>query len=97
MLTIVAAQLNTVVNNTSGSLRTSIQNDISNANNVIQSAVDAINKVNPFTKITPPQITVPSLDALQNITIPSSFQDALVQLNNTIPSVGDLKQKLNNL
>jgi hypothetical protein len=78
---------------TSG-LRTSIQNDISNANSVITTAINAINKVNPFGKINPPQITVPSLDALQNVTLPASFEQALTSLNNTLPTFNDLKQKI---
>lgn len=85
------------MNSAASSLRTGIQNDISNANSVISSAVAAVNKVNPFGHITAPQITVPSLDGLQNVTLPSSFQDTLVQLNNSIPSVHDLKQTINNL
>ena len=55
------------MSNTFSSLRTNIQNDIQGANSVIKSAVDAINKVNPFGDISAPQINVPSLDALQNV------------------------------
>jgi len=78
---------------TSG-LRTSIQNDIASANNVIKSAIDAVNKVNPFGDISVPQINVPSLDALQNVTLPPSFEDALTKLNASLPSVADIKDKL---
>ncbi|KAF8629427.1 hypothetical protein AX15_003474 [Amanita polypyramis BW_CC] len=90
-------ELNSLVNSAASALRTNIQNDISGANNAITSAINAINKINPFKQITPPQITVPSLDGLQNVTLPSSFQDALVQLNNSIPSVDSLKQTINNI
>ncbi|KAF8639502.1 hypothetical protein AX17_001407 [Amanita inopinata Kibby_2008] len=90
-------ELNSLVQNVANGLRTSIQNDIAKANDVIKSAIDAINKVNPFGNITPPQITVPSLDGLQNIQLPSSFQDALTKLNDTIPSVDDLKQKIDTI
>jgi uncharacterized protein involved in exopolysaccharide biosynthesis len=83
-----------VVQSVASGLRTSIQNDITNANSVIQTAIDAINKINPFSKITPPQIAVPSLDALQNVTLPASFQQALTNLNNTLPTFNDLKQKI---
>lgn len=78
---------------TSG-LRTSIQNDITNANSAITTAINAVNKINPFSKITPPQITVPSLNALQNVTLPASFEQTLTDLNNTIPTFNDLKQKI---
>jgi hypothetical protein len=56
-----------------------------------------VNKVNPFSKITAPSITVPSLDGLQNLTLPSSFQDALVQLNNSIPNIDNLKQTIDDM
>ncbi|KAK2464312.1 hypothetical protein APHAL10511_003769 [Amanita phalloides] len=92
-----AQEINNLVNSAASSLRTTIQSDIVNANNVINNAINAINKVNPFGKITAPQITVPSLDGLQNITLPSSFQDTLVQLNNSIPSVSVLKQTINDI
>ncbi|PFH53747.1 hypothetical protein AMATHDRAFT_54233 [Amanita thiersii Skay4041] len=87
-------ELNTLIQNVGNGLRTSIQSDIAKANDIIKSAIDAINKVNPFSDITAPQITVPSLDGLQNISLPSSFQDALTKLNDTIPSVDVLKDKL---
>jgi len=87
-------QLNQAVQTIASGLRSSIQSDITTANNVIRTAVDAVNKVNPFTKITAPQIAVPSLDSLQNVTLPASFQQSLAQLNATIPSVADIKQKV---
>ena len=57
--------------------------------------VDTVNKVNPFSKITAPQINIPSLDALANLNLPTDFQDALTKLNSTLPTVSDLKDKLN--
>ncbi|KZT22231.1 hypothetical protein NEOLEDRAFT_1164276 [Neolentinus lepideus HHB14362 ss-1] len=75
-------------------IRTSIQSDISSANSAIQSVVNAANKVNPFGNISAPQISVPSLDALQNVTIPNTFQTALENLNSSLPTFSDLKQKI---
>ncbi|THH13147.1 hypothetical protein EW146_g7040 [Bondarzewia mesenterica] len=72
-------EISNLITNTFNSLRTSIQNDISSANSVISSAVNAINKVNPFGNISAPQISVPSLDSLQNVTLPTDFQDALLK------------------
>lgn len=89
--------INTVLQSVTGSLRTSIQSDIASANSVIQNAINAINKVNPFGNINAPQIAVPSLDALQNVTLPSSFQDALTSLNASIPTVADLKGALESI
>ena len=90
-------QISNLITSTFNGLRTSIQNDISSANSAIKTAIDAINKVNPFSDISVPQISVPSLDALQNVTLPTDFQDALLKLNASIPSVSDLKDKVNGM
>ena len=94
---LIISQINTVLQSVTSSLRTSIQSDIASANSVIQNAINGINKVNPFGNINAPQIAVPSLDALQNVTLPASFQDALTSLNASIPSVADLKGALESM
>jgi hypothetical protein len=76
-------------------IRTSIQNDVSTANSAIQSTVSAFNRVNPFGNINVPQFNIPSLDALQNVTLPTDFEDALTKLNASLPTVSDLKDKVN--
>jgi hypothetical protein len=83
-----------VIQSAASGLRTSLQNDISSANSAIQTAIDAINAANPFGDITAPQIPVPNLDALQNVTLPASFEQTLTDLNNTLPTFDDLKQKI---
>ncbi|KAG6820285.1 hypothetical protein H0H93_002897 [Arthromyces matolae] len=90
-------ELNSLVNSAASALRTSIQNDISSANSVIQTAIDAINKVNPFSDITAPTIPVPDLSSLQNVTLPDSFTSALVSLNNTLPTVSQLKNEVESI
>ncbi|TFK53705.1 hypothetical protein OE88DRAFT_1696764 [Heliocybe sulcata] len=85
------------IESTLSSLRTSIQNDISSVNSAITSVVNAANKINPFGNISAPQINVPSLDALQNVTIPNTFQSALENLNSSLPTFSDLKQKIDDL
>lgn len=59
--------------------------------------MSAFNKVNPFGDISIPQFSIPSLDALQNVTLPTTFQDALVSLNNSLPTLDQLKQEVENL
>lgn len=86
--------MNQLLQDATTSLRTSIQNDIQTANNVIKGFIDTVNKVNPFGDIQAPQINVPSLDGLANIQLPPSFEDALTKLNSTLPTVADLKQKV---
>ncbi|KZT41537.1 hypothetical protein SISSUDRAFT_1000423 [Sistotremastrum suecicum HHB10207 ss-3] len=88
-------EISNAIQSTLSALRTSIQNDISSANSLINSTVDGINKILPFGKtITPPQISIPSLDALQNFTLPTDFETALTNLNNSIPSLDSLRQSI---
>ena len=81
-------------------VRTNIQNDIGTANSAIQSAVSGINKLIPSflnLQLTVPQFSIPSLDGLQNVQLPTTIQDGLTQLNATIPSLDDIRQALDNL
>ena len=81
------------ITSTLGGVRTSIQNDVAAANKVIQVAVSAINKVTPF-NINVPQFSIPSLDALNNVTLPTGFEDALLQLNSSLPTLDQLRNAL---
>ncbi|RDB16658.1 Plasma membrane fusion protein PRM1 [Hypsizygus marmoreus] len=90
-------ELNDIIKNVTSGLRTSIQNDIASANSVIAGAIDGINKINPFNDITAPQIPVPNLDGLQNIALPPSFEQALTNLNSSLPTVDDLKNKIESI
>ncbi|KAI9460752.1 hypothetical protein F5148DRAFT_251782 [Russula earlei] len=90
-------EINTFLTNTFNSLRTSIQNDVATVNSAVQTAINGINKVNPFGNIQAPQFSIPSLDALQNVTLPTDFQDALTSLNASLPSVSVLKHTVNDL
>ncbi|RXW22981.1 hypothetical protein EST38_g2857 [Candolleomyces aberdarensis] len=87
-------ELNNVISTVTSGLRTSIQNDIAGANRAISGAFDVINRINPFNDIEAPQIPAPNLDGLANIQIPGSFQESLVRLNETIPTVSSIKEKL---
>ncbi|KAK0195069.1 hypothetical protein F5146DRAFT_1024084 [Armillaria mellea] len=64
------------------------------ANSAIDTAVKAINAVNPFHDISAPNISTPDLSALSNVTLPSSFTDSIDNLNSSLPSVQELKQKI---
>lgn len=59
--------------------------------------MNAINKVNPLGDITAPQFDLSSFDALGNITIPTDFEDALVSLNNSLPTISSLKNSIQDL
>jgi hypothetical protein len=63
----------------------------------MQTAIKGINKVNPFGNITVPELSIPSLDALQNVTLPTDFLNALTQLNASLPSVSVFKHTIDDL
>jgi hypothetical protein len=54
-------------------------------------------KLNPFGNITAPQLSIPSLDSLQNVTLPSDFLNGLTTLNASLPSVSVLKSTVDDL
>jgi hypothetical protein len=74
-----------------------LQNDATTLNSAITSIVNELNKVNPFGNINAPQFNVSSLGALSNITIPTDFENALIQLNNSLPSVSSIKNSIEDL
>ncbi|KAG6807828.1 hypothetical protein H0H92_004749 [Tricholoma furcatifolium] len=90
-------ELNSLIQSAASGISNSIQSDISSANSIIQSAVNAINKVNPFGNISAPQISQPDLSSLSNITLPDSFTQALTNLNNSIPTVAQLKDEVDSI
>jgi hypothetical protein len=44
-----------------------------------------------------PNFTIPSLTFLENVTIPTTFESSLISLNNSIPSLSELKEKMDDL
>ncbi|GBE80733.1 hypothetical protein BKA93DRAFT_780396 [Sparassis latifolia] len=90
-------EANSFLSSTLGSIRTSIQNDVSSANSAIASAVNEINKINPFGNISVPQFSIPSLTSLENVTLPSDFESALISLNNSLPTLSTLKSDLDSI
>ncbi|KAF8647151.1 hypothetical protein AX16_006982 [Volvariella volvacea WC 439] len=87
-------ELNNLVRGVADGLRSTIQDSISGANRAIQEVVDLANRINPFGDIPVPRIEVPNLNGLENVQLPSSFQDSLTRLNETLPTFGDLKDKI---
>jgi hypothetical protein len=47
--------------------------------------------------ISVPQFSVPSLTGLQDVQIPTGFEDSLIKLNDTLPTLAALKDKMNAL
>ncbi|KAL4073825.1 hypothetical protein V8B97DRAFT_2003536 [Scleroderma yunnanense] len=90
-------EITSFLQSTLNSIVTTLKNDASTINSAIESAVNAVNKVNPFGNIQAPQFNLSSFDALQNITIPTDFENALVQLNNSLPTVSSIKDSIKDL
>ncbi|KAF9227184.1 hypothetical protein BS17DRAFT_806416 [Gyrodon lividus] len=90
-------EITSFLQNTLNSIVSGLKNDATSLNSAIQSVVDSLNKLNPFGNIQAPQFDVSSLDALSNITIPTDFENALVQLNNSLPTVSSIKNSIQDL
>lgn len=99
MLILCGIQFSDFVTNTLSGIRTNIQGDIAAANKVIQAAVAAINKVTSIVNVNlnVPQFSIPSLDALANVTLPTGFEDALIKLNNSLPTLDSLREELDSM
>ena len=91
----VYLQISTFIQSTLSGIKSSIQNDVNSINSAIKTLVDGANKLIPFSKITAPQFSVPSLSGLDNINLPNDFTQALIKLNSSIPSAAEIKDKLN--
>lgn len=80
-------------------IRAAIQESISGVNSILSTAVSGINDVvGVFGQhINAPRIGVPNLTALENITLPHEIQDGLIQLNASLPTLAELKQKMDAL
>jgi len=95
-----ANEVNSFVTNSLNSLRTSLQEDVQSANSAIATAVNGINSIIPSflnLKLTVPTFDIPSLSGLQDVKLPTTVQDALTTVNSTIPTVDDIREKLDSM
>lgn len=77
-------------------MRTDIQTAIAGVDNLLDEAVQTINKL-PGVDITAPTIQVPSLDFLNNVTLPTDMLNALSSLNASIPTLAELRDKMDSI
>ena len=56
--------------------------------------VDGFNSIPLVPDVTAPQFTIPSADQLATIQIPTNFENSLRALNNTLPTLDDIRSKL---
>uniref|UniRef100_V5EPS3 Plasma membrane fusion protein PRM1 n=1 Tax=Kalmanozyma brasiliensis (strain GHG001) TaxID=1365824 RepID=V5EPS3_KALBG len=80
-------------------IRAAIQASVTGINALLSTAVGGINDVvGVFGQhITMPHIAMPSLTALENITLPHEVQDGLLKLNATLPTLQQLKDRMDAL
>ncbi|KIJ68097.1 hypothetical protein HYDPIDRAFT_83896 [Hydnomerulius pinastri MD-312] len=90
-------EITSFLQTTINSIVSGLKNDATTLNSAIQSAVNSVNSINPFGNIQAPQFNISSLDALGTITIPTDFENALIQLNNSLPTVSSIKNSIEDL
>ncbi|KAG8795929.1 plasma membrane fusion protein prm1, partial [Serendipita sp. 398] len=92
------SEITSFVNNTLSSITSGIAGDIQSANNAIQAAVNVVKNI-PFVgnNINIPQFSIPSAAQLANIQIPTTFEDKLKNLNSSIPTLDEFREKLDGL
>jgi hypothetical protein len=90
-----AEDIGKFLTSTLSTISSDILSDISSAQNAIVSAVDnAVNDVGGVLgagNINIPQIQIPSVSLLSNITVPDTVLNALQTLNNSIPTFDQVK------
>lgn len=80
-------------NNTVASLRIQLQEAVNGANSALDSAVEVVNRV-PGVDIEAPDLN-PDIDFLDNVGIPDGFLQALVSFNESLPTLEELKDRMN--
>ncbi|KZT50857.1 hypothetical protein CALCODRAFT_521734 [Calocera cornea HHB12733] len=76
-----------------------IANDVSAAQSAVNSFFSVVNSALSFLPGDPqiPQISLPSLAQLGNVTIPTDFENSLISLNNSLPTLSTLRDLLTEL
>ncbi|GAA5998907.1 pheromone-regulated protein PRM1 [Rhodotorula paludigena] len=77
-------------------LRSTIQSAVSGVNSAIDNTVGLIDKI-PGVDFDIPQIDVPELSALENVTLPDTLVNALRDLNSSIPTLDEFRAGLDSL
>lgn len=92
-------QLNNAVGAAADGIRSAIQGAVSDFNGTMKTLFDGINAATKLIGKTfqPPTFSIPDLSSLQNVTLPTDFQNALTNLNNSLPTLSDLKSKIDDL
>ncbi|GAA6048657.1 hypothetical protein JCM3770_002004 [Rhodotorula araucariae] len=79
-----------------GGVRNAIQESIGGVNTLIDHTVGLIDDI-PGVDLDVPQIDIPELSALENVTLPDTLINALRDLNSTIPTLDEFRSGLDSL
>ncbi|KAJ6607542.1 hypothetical protein B0H10DRAFT_1956157 [Mycena sp. CBHHK59/15] len=86
----------TFVESAANSVANAIQQSFSAVISGIQSAISAANKV-PGINIPTPTLSPPDMSSLQSLTLPTTFEDQLNNLNTKLPTLNELRQIVDNM
>ncbi|KAJ6570421.1 hypothetical protein B0H10DRAFT_2353933 [Mycena sp. CBHHK59/15] len=86
----------TFVESAANSVANAIQQSFSAVISGIQSAISAANKV-PGINIPTPTLSPPDMSSLQSLTLPTTFEDQLNNLNTKLPTLNELRQIVDNI
>ncbi|GAA5864106.1 hypothetical protein JCM8547_005136 [Rhodosporidiobolus lusitaniae] len=79
-----------------GGIRTAIQSTVEGINTALNSTLGFIDDI-PGVDIDIPQVDIPELSSLGNVTLPDTLVDALRSLNSSIPTYDELKEQMASL
>ncbi|KAL9933486.1 hypothetical protein V8E36_007662 [Tilletia maclaganii] len=97
VLTQAVSILSDGINAASQGIKSAVEAAVSGVNTAISSSLTGVNDVLHLIgkSVDVPQIGVPDLSALDNVRLPSFFMDGLIALNNTIPTLDAVKDRMN--
>jgi hypothetical protein len=91
--------LNTAVEDVASAIETAIKSSVDVINTFLSTSIAALNDLLAVIgqSITVPVVAQPDLSALSNVTLPSSFESALLSLNSSLPTLDELWTEVNAL
>lgn len=91
--------MNTAVQDAASGIKTAIESSVSAVNTFLNTTISGLNDVLSIVGKSISTVTVaqPDLSALNNVTLPTTFEDGLLALNSSLPTLNDFKQKMNEL
>jgi len=80
-------------------IKSAIEASVDGVNGFLSTVLGGVNDTLSLIgqSITIPTVAQPDLSALDNITLPSSFSQGLLNLNSSLPTLDDLRNKMDDL